>query len=185
MRLTQVDFVAPASSRSRLGMVLLVLGVLLAGLAVMDDDSRGDEMAQARAALDQARVAYQRATADKAPKPGMELAGFKQSGDIARRLASPWGELLDALEHADNANIALLAVEVDTERGRLQLSGEARNLQALVDYIKALDGKAGILDLRLTTQQIKEKDAQQPIEFVLESNWLRRPQRANAGGATS
>jgi hypothetical protein len=185
MRLTRVDFVAPAARLSRIGAILFVVGVLFAGTAVMDDSSRSDELTRSQEQLEKTRASLKRAEAALAPDQGSELAGFKQSGDIARRLVSPWGELLDALEHADNDDVALLAVESDAERGRLRLSGEAKNLDALVEYIKALEGSAGITDLRLMTQQVKQNDPQHPVEFVIDSIWLRRPQRANVNGASS
>jgi len=185
MRLTRVDFIASTARSSRMGAALFVAGALLAGAAVMDDASRGEQLTRSQQHLKKARAAAKRAEAAQAPNQGAELANFKQSGDIAQRLISPWGDLLDALEHADNENVALLAIEPDAEKGRLRLSGEAKNLDALVEYIKSLDGRAGIAELRLMTQQVKQNDAQHPVEFVLESNWLRRTQRASLGGENS
>lgn len=185
MRLTRVDFVASAARSSRMGGIIFLVGVLLAGAAVMDDASRSEELLRSHEHLKKARVAYKRVEVAHAPRQGHEPAGFKQSGDIAQRLALPWGDLLDALENADNENVALLAIEPDAERSRLRLSGEAKNMDALVDYIKSVDGKAGIAELRLTTQQVKQNDAQHPIEFVLEANWLHRKPSANPAGASA
>ena len=47
-------------------------------------------------------------------------------------------------------------------------------MSSLVDYIKLLDGRGGITELRLLTQRVKEADTQHPIEFVLESHWLQQ-----------
>jgi hypothetical protein len=183
MRLTRVDFVVAPARSSRLGVILLVAGALLGGAAVMDDSGRSEAVAQAQDRLKKARAAYKRVEAAHAPKQKYELAGLSPSGDIGRRLGAPWGDLLDALEHAHNDTVALLAVEPDAERGRLRLSGEAKNLDAVVDYMESLEGKAGITELRLLTQQVKQSDAQRPVEFVLESNWLHRAQ--HAAGASS
>jgi len=185
MRMTHVDFVASARLSSRMGAILFVAGALLAGGAVMDDASRSEELLRTQQQLKKARVAYKRVEAAHAPAQSSDLAGFKQPSDIAQRLTLPWGHLLDALENADNENVALLAIEPDADRGRLRLTGEAKSLEALVDYIKALDGKAGIAELRLMTQQVKQSDAQHPVEFVLESNWLRRTPHASVEGGNS
>jgi hypothetical protein len=185
MHATRIDFIAPAARSSRAGAVLFVLGVLLAGASVMDDADRSEELTRTQERLKKARTAQKRAEAARAPLRGGEFAGFKQSGDVARRLALPWGDLLDALERADNEQVALLAVDPDAERGRLRLSGEAINMDALVKYIKSLDGKGGIAGLRVMTQQTKQGDAQHPVEFVLESNWSRGPQTAYVDGAKS
>ena len=185
MRATRIDFVAPAARTSRPGAALFVAGALLAGAAVFYDASRGEELARTQEQLEKARAAYRRAAAAHAPNPGRELADFKPFGDIERRLDAPWGDLLDALEQADSEHVALLTVEPDAERGRLRLSGEAKDLDALVGYVKALDGRAGIAGLRVMTQQVKPNDAQRPVEFVLESNWLRKARGAAADGASS
>ena len=185
MRLTHVDFVASSASSARTGMVLFVIGSLLVGAAVMDDASRSDELVQLQGRVKKAKAAYKRVEATRAPDHGIGLAGVSQSGDINRRLATPWGNLLDALEHAQNDAIALLAIEPSVEQGRLRLSGEAKDMDALVDYIKSLDGKAGLSELRLLTQQIKQSDPQHPVEFVVESHWLHKTPRGIAMEASS
>ncbi len=181
----RVDFVASSVRSPRTGLMLFVIGAMLAGAAVMDDASRSDELVQLQGRAKKAKVAYQRVEAKRAPDHGIALASVSQSGDINRRLASPWGQLLDALEHAQNDTIALLAIEPSAERGRLRLSGEAKDMDALVAYMKSLDGEAGISELRLLTQQVKQSDPQHPVEFVIESHWLHRAPRGAAMEANS
>ena len=182
MRFTRIDFANPAKPSSRTGVALFALGAVLAGIAVMEDSSSRDALAQSQERLERARASYKRAEKARTPRPTVEPPELKQSGDIVRRLTLPWGQLFDALERADNDKIALLAVEPDAEKTRLRLSGEAKTVSALVDYMKSIDNKGGVADLRLMTQQIKQNDAQRPIEFVLEASWLRGSQRANRDG---
>lgn len=185
MRQTHVDFVASSASSARTGIVLFVIGTLLAGAAVMDDANRSDELVQLQVSLKKAKAVSRRMEAVRAPDHGIGLAGVRQSGDINRRLTSPWSELLDALEHAQNDSIALLAIEPNAEQGKLRLSGEAKDMDALVGYIRSLDGKAGLSELRLLTQQAKQSDPQHPVEFVLESHWLQKPPRSMVMEASS
>jgi Tfp pilus assembly protein PilN len=185
VRQTRIDFLAAPRGSARLGIAVFVIGAALAGFAVMDDSRSSDDLARLQASLKKAKTAYQRVELTRTPDRGSGLSALKQSGDIARRLASPWGELLDALEHAQSDNVALLAVEPSVAQGRLRISGEAKDMDALIDYIKSLEGKAGIADLRLQTQQIKQNDAQHPLEFVLESHWQRATPRASVAEVSS
>ena len=183
MHLTQVDFLSPPRGSSRTGLVLLVIGALCAGAAVLDDSTRDGVAVQLQARLEKVKTAYQRAELAQAGTSGqgINLAGIAQPDAVARRLATPWGRLLEVLEQAQSNDVALLGIEPDANRGYLRLSGEARDMNALVDYIKALEGKGDISELRLLTQQIKQSDTQLPIEFVLESRWHKSGATSDAG----
>lgn len=185
VQITNLDFLASPKRASYLGAMLLALGAVFAGAAVMDDAERSAELDLLKSRLERTRAAYKRVSTAKVATPGVEFKSLKQFNDIARRLSLPWGGLLDALERADSKDVALLAIEPDAERGQLRLSGEARTMGALVDYINSLDGRAGIFDLRLVSQQTKLNDPQKPIEFALEAQWMQRPQRDALSGEKS
>lgn len=172
MRLTRLDFVAAPAGSSRAGVLLVAFGVMLAGAAVFDDAAGSDELARLQHQRERAQAAYQRAKVAHAAASNRRAGLFGTDAvAVERRLNLPWGALLDALERAQSDNVALLGIEPDAARGRLRVSGEARDMNALVDYIGALEGKGGIADLRVLSQQVKETDAQHPVEFQLEARW--------------
>ena len=187
MRETRIDFLARPTGSSHIGIILLVIGALCAGGVVWDDSTRGGELTQMQTRLKKVKSAWRLAElaqsggADK----GLNLAGINQSEVVARRLATPWGALLDALERAQTEDIALLGIEPNAGRARLRLSGEAKDMDALVSYIRQLDGRGGITELRLLAQQIKLADAQHPVEFVLESEWLKSDEPTIVAGSTA
>lgn len=175
MRLIKIDFAAPARRSSKNSVAILVIGALLAGAAVFDDSTQSDEILALQTQQKHAKNALQRTRLETSGGNGIALAGFKQSDIVVHRLATPWGGLLGALEQAQNESIALLGVEPDSHRGSLRLSGEAKDLPALVAYMKSIEGKGGISAVRLLTQQVKPDDAQHPVVFVVEARWTALP----------
>lgn len=180
----RLDFLAPPSPRRR-AVLLLAFGALAAALAAYDDSVAGEEVAQLLERRERAQAAYRRLASASGPSaPVARVAGIEAGEALAGRLALPWGGLLDALEAAQDGNIALLALEADPHKGQLRLSGEARNMAAVVAYIAALDGKAGIAGLRLLALDVKQADPELPVEFLIEGRWRPVDFPGNGGAPT-
>lgn len=178
LRAPRVDFMARRSA-SATGVGLLVAGCLFAALAVRDDAMHGDETARLDGELHQAKKALQRSELRAKGDVGPVLDG-NVPADWPVRLLTPWGELFHALEHAQSDSIALLSIEPDAARGRLRLAGEAKNPEALADYLKSLEAAGCVDGLRILMQQVKQNDPQQPVEFVIEARWNGRQRMEKA-----
>lgn len=177
MRVAQIDFAAAPRS-SRIGMVLLAIGVFAAGGAVFDDSRRSEALTQLQDRYARLETAVERVRRNTGAGGIASLTGsLTQSSNAMQRLAAPWGKLLDALEQAQQQSdaIALLVIEPDSGRSRLRIGGEAKDLAALVSYMQSLEASDSISGLRLLNQQIKQEDAQHPVVFQLEAQWGKVP----------
>lgn len=165
----RIDFTTRRSS-SVIGIALLVVGCVFAAAAVRDDATHGDEMTRLDSELHRAKKELSRVELRAKGDAGPIVEGNVPT-DWPGRLLTPWGELFQALEHAQTDSIALLSIEPDAGRGRLRLSGEAKNAEALAAYLQALQSNTCFDGLRILMQQVKQNDPQQPIEFSVESRW--------------
>jgi hypothetical protein len=181
MHLTRIDFASPLRTASKASVTLLVVGVLCSGAAVMNDAAQSETNLALQMQLKRAKNAFDRTQFEQKGGSGMTLGGFKQPDTLLQRLSIPWGGLLVALEQAQNESIALLGIEPDSGRSRLRLSGEAKDLSALVAYMKSIEGRGNISSVRLLSQQVKQDDAQHPIVFVIEARWVGLPGVAAKG----
>lgn len=170
MRVTHIDFAA-APRPGRIGIAVLTVGVLAAGMAMLDDSRSSEVVVQLQGKHERLATAVERIRRVAGTTPANAM--LSQSDQAMRRIAAPWGTLLDALEQAQmkSESVALLGIEPDSTRGRLRVSGEAKNFAALVDYMGFLEGQGGLSALRLLTQQIKREDAEHPVVFQFEAKW--------------
>lgn len=53
---------------------------------------------------------------------------------IVRRLNTPWGAILDALEAESSAAVTILAIEPDVERGAIRIHSEGRQVDDLLAH---------------------------------------------------
>ncbi|MDP1633838.1 MAG: hypothetical protein Q8L69_04050, partial [Gallionellaceae bacterium] len=79
----------------------------------------------------------------------------------------PWGRLLKVLESSAGEDVALLAVEPDTTNYQVKLEAEARNWDAMIDYVGKLDGGGAFSKASLVSHQVDKSDPQIPIRFVV------------------
>ena len=89
-------------------------------------------------------------------------------------LATPWALLLNDLESAakDSAkDVALLEIAPDREKQTVRLSGEARSLQAALDYLSRLQEADSIIYPLLENHEIQISDRNRPVRFVIVADW--------------
>jgi hypothetical protein len=177
------DFVRTRPTTPLLAVLLFVAGALCMA-AVMEDKLSRDEVVESL----QARAEKLKATLRHASArpPAVAAAGndVDTANAVARRLSARWGGFLAAIEAAqsDSDGVALLAVEPDAGRGDLRLTGEAKNMEALVGYMKTVADGTTISRLRLVSEKVKDAGGARSLEFVVEGRWQ---SGAAAGGAVS
>lgn len=89
----------------------------------------------------------------------------------AAHLARGWEELFDALEASTQARpIALLAIQPDSETHELRLRGEARSLEAALDYVVALEASGALAHVYLAQHQVSS-EPERPVRFSLIAAW--------------
>ena len=163
-----VDF-APASRRApALGLLLLAAGVAaaLAGGLVWGE-AWSAQAAQAGALADIEGRATPQAAAVRGKPDAAELARSRASLRVARGLQAPWSELLSALESAPHENVALLAIEPSIQRQQVRLTAEARQPEAMLDYVAALQSDTRLSQVVLLSHQVQALSPGQPVYIAL------------------
>lgn len=103
---------------------------------------------------------------------GQQLAlELRQAREVALQLGMPWDELFRNVEAADAPTVALLGVESTADRQRIQISAEAKNLDAMLGYLQDLERRAFFANVFLNSHQIQQQDPQHPVRFMLSATW--------------
>jgi Tfp pilus assembly protein PilN len=102
-------------------------------------------------------------------------AEFKRANEIIHQLTVPWGELFASTESAALPEVALLSIESDTDKRRVKIAGEAKHLEAVLEYLRYLSARPSLEDVYLQSHDLQKQDAQRPVRFVLNAQWRVRP----------
>jgi len=169
MRKLEIDFQhrpAPAAA----GWVLFVAG--LAGAGVLGHQGWQEQQQHDRQATRLARL--------HAPgTPGASLVAGQQKdepGVVAARQSLekaklPWDTLFSALESADRADVALLAVAPEPLRQQVKIHAEARNFDAMLAFQRHLQLETGLTQVVLTDHTVVKDVAEKPVRFHIIANW--------------
>jgi Tfp pilus assembly protein PilN len=96
---------------------------------------------------------------------------LKAADDVIARLAMPWDTLFSEVETSINDQVTLLSIEPDTAKRELRLTAEARDLDAMLDYVRKVQSGSIFGDAYVVSHQIQQQDPQKPVRFVLEAKW--------------
>lgn len=173
MRAIALDYQRTPTATSRVGWSVLAAGLLLAALTVYT-------FIDIQRQLD--TLEYRLARAER--KPGAVLRGSLSAQDekryadeirfansVAERLTLPWEDLMQAIESAGNADVALLSLQPDVTRGLLRITAEAKNKSEMLAYLGRLGADTRIANVHLLDHQLRAQDAGQPLRFTLQASW--------------
>jgi hypothetical protein len=97
-----------------------------------------------------------------------------RANEVLRQLTLPWQDLLLAVETAGGRNVTLLSLEPDIERGQVKISGEARDMMVLLNYITQLEQQQAFGQVLLQNHQVQLRDPERPVRFTLLAVWKGR-----------
>jgi len=100
---------------------------------------------------------------------------LKYINAVVQQLAVSWDELFEMLETSQSRDVALLSLDVDAEkRGRIVITGEARDSSALINYWQRLQTKGVLSGVALRNHNLKPPTqfATRPVEFELDAQWI-------------
>ena len=100
-----------------------------------------------------------------------QILEVKQANQVVRQLTLPWNALFKAVETSGGEKIALLSMEPDMQKGMVKISGEAKDLNALLTYVKQLSTRKVFGNVFLQNHKIQETDPQKPLHFSLLAYW--------------
>jgi Tfp pilus assembly protein PilN len=87
------------------------------------------------------------------------------------QLNLPWRALRDAVREATPAGVALLALEPDARRRSLRITAEAKDSDAMLDYVAALGRGGWFGAVHVARHEIDERHPQRPLRFQVDAAW--------------
>lgn len=180
MSALRLDFRQPQRPRPWPGIVLLALGLAAAGhelaeyqrirLATEDWEARAArlELAQHRQ-----RGGFRRIALDAGEAAALQRE-VRQANQVLEQLGWPWDALFQGVEAAGSEQVALLAIEPNLEKHTLLIRGEARDLPALLAYLRRLERQPLFRQLVLHSHQVQTQDRERPVRFAAQAT-LREP----------
>jgi hypothetical protein len=94
----------------------------------------------------------------------------KNAEAVVRQLTLPWASLIGAIEQAATRDVAILQLQPDAEQRVLRLTAEARNRDAMFEYLKRLGAARELTNVVLVSHQVQRDEPQQPIQFSLQAS---------------
>jgi Tfp pilus assembly protein PilN len=170
----RLEFAPRARPRSRLGWAMLgcAVAVLLVELSMLGSAlSERRRLVLSLAQLDgHQREAARPAGRAAKPDPAY-LAKVKSTQQVSKHLNAPWVDLLDAIESAPQQSVALLAAEPSTAKQSFRLTAEARDLDAMLAYVAALQKDPRLVSVVLVSHQVQVQTPGRPIRFQVQAGW--------------
>ncbi len=95
-----------------------------------------------------------------------------QANAILDQINLPWEALFDSIEQAATEEIALLSLQPTVPNRTLRISGEAKNMSELLDFVEALERELTFENVHLLNYKIKQDNPHRPIVFLLTAVWI-------------
>jgi Tfp pilus assembly protein PilN len=165
-RLLELDYIAPPRRSLWPGLVVLVVALAVAGgLLERYRDARREVV---RLETETGLMAPVRSAPRAVPKERLEEEA-KSAAGVVRQLTLPWAALIGTLEQAATREVAILQLQPDAEQRLVRLSGEARDREAMFQYLRRLSAAPGLGDVHLVSHQVQLEDPQRPIQFAVQA----------------
>ena len=149
--------------------------LLLAGAAAMTAAGLAYSRIQSHRAGLELKLEAARRRTQPDPAQQMRNAGLsEEAGHIAEELGMPWTRLLAELEEASYETgeaIALLSVEPDRAKHSVRITGESRDLPAVLAYVERLQKSALLRCPMLESHDVRSDDPQHPVRFAVGAEW--------------
>ncbi|MBI5889592.1 MAG: hypothetical protein HZB47_02805 [Nitrosomonadales bacterium] len=118
-----------------------------------------------------------RPTADGrgAHEPERLALEVKRANEVLRQLTLPWEQLFQTVEAAGDRKVTLLALEPDIEKQQVKISGEARDMLVMLNYIARLEEQEAFGSVFLQSHQVQLQDPERPVRFALIADWRGQP----------
>jgi hypothetical protein len=88
---------------------------------------------------------------------------------VVRQLTLPWATLIATIEQAATRDVAILQLQPDADQRVLRLMAEARNRDAMFEYVRRLGSAKGLGEVHIVNHQVQREDPQRPIHFSVQA----------------
>jgi hypothetical protein len=174
MRALNLDFRRVDRQARWVGIALLAAGLVGAGAAALQYSQLAGELARTEASVHQSGVAERRQMAAIRPSGDLQKIALemKRANEVAYQLKVPWNDLFASVESASTPNVALLSIESDTGKRQVKITGEAKDIGAMLDYLRFLVSQPKLGSVYLQSHQVQQQDPQHPVRFVMGADWV-------------
>lgn len=102
-------------------------------------------------------------------------AKLKHVTQLIERIDTPWETLFRSVESISENQVAVLSLVSDAEHRELQITAEAKDLNAMLRYVQFISAAEGLRDVYLSSHQVNIQDVLHPIRFTIVANWRTFP----------
>jgi Tfp pilus assembly protein PilN len=169
----QLEFAPQARRIPPVSMGLLLVSMLALGLCLLALAKGLTEQAQQSrqlAALGEARRNSSTLDTPVQRRDPLEVARAQFVRKTARSMATPWADLLAALESTP-ADVALLSVEPSATKRRVTLTAEVASDSQMLAYLRSLQADSRLSNVLLVSHQLQAQAPGTPLRFQLEARW--------------
>lgn len=172
MREWQLDF--QPRRPGLLSLTLLLAGLVLLGDAGLEARWLSDQQAALADSLFQARKRVDRQTLAQREAPPEQVFSADEVKALRAAVAAigvDWEGLFHTIDGAVGKDVVLLAVRPNAVGKSVLISGEARDMKAVLAFVDTLRGSR-LPQVALQSHQIRQNDPQHPIVFEVAATWL-------------
>ncbi|MFO1270726.1 MAG: hypothetical protein U1F50_03430 [Rubrivivax sp.] len=148
------------------GAAVAAFALLRVADALAERNELRADLARIEAARDLASRPPPRRTAE--PRVAAQLQVGRQ---VAQSLASPWADLLEAVEQRPPQDVALLAVEPSAARHTVRITAEARDARAMLAHLALLQRDGRLSDTVLVSHQRQQQAPGNPWRYQIQATW--------------
>ncbi len=106
------------------------------------------------------------------PRDAKETAlEIRHANQVLGEITIPWDSLFQAVEWSSGRDVALLTIEPDAEKHQVKISGEAKNISALWNYMGHLAAQDAFSRVMLRSHQVQRREQEHPVRFALIVEW--------------
>ena len=153
--------------------LLVLLVVLLQYRHITEEANHWSSRVERLEKLQQQKNAPRARSTSRIREFGQEIRKeVAQANAVLDQINLPWEALFDSLEHAATEEIALLSLQPNVSSRTLRISGEARNMSELLDFVESLERETVFENVHLINYRIKQDNPHRPITFLLTAAWI-------------
>jgi len=168
MRPLSLDYLRDSPTRPWIGIVVLFSGLLISAALVQHYRGLQVELAELQAAEGLMRADLRPVAALSS---SMQEEEFKRVNAMLNQLSLPWGEIFAAVEKAATRNVALLQMEPDAQKRLLKITAEARDHNAMLEYVRRLAEDKAFSNVHLLNHQVQARHPQRPVQFAVQATF--------------
>ncbi len=185
MRYLKLKFPYPGQQSLAIDYTLLALGLLILVAVFYTFKSSTEKVQYWEARVERLEQQQQRNQPVRRPSPrrhrsreaGQDIRQeirreINQANEVMLQINLSWEALFNAIEFASDKEVALLSLQPSVADSSLRISGEARNMQGLLDFVEALERESIFENAHLLNYKVNLNSPQKPIIFLITTLWI-------------